>query len=242
MFPQLTILFIAPVTAVFILAMSAAATGNSARSLAATPEVTPAASTQVPATERMPPTMGPPTPTPALPEEGGPAGGVLSGHLYIDTDGNGTRSDGDDPVGDTVVVQLIGASNMIFETTAKTNEDGRWEVRAVPDGTFRVMWNPPLRDPSNLRRTLPAAETIEINPLLIVTRVQRIVEIRDANRILDIDMGMPDEGPVFGGGVQLPPTGTGGGGVGAPALLLAFAAAGSLALAAAIALGRRSRA
>src|SRR5690242_13475092 len=57
----------------------------------------PAMSVTALATEDIPPTPGPPTPTAALPEEGGPPGGVLSGHLFIDTDKSGTRSADDAP-------------------------------------------------------------------------------------------------------------------------------------------------
>lgn len=204
------------------------------------------APTPLATTEPMPATPGPPEPTPRLPEEGGPPGGVLGGHIYIDEDDSGSFTRVDTTPGGTIEVFRIYERQFDYEPeghdlrfSAQTDESGYWERRALPDGRYRVMWDAPVRDPANLARTIPPAERIALDPITTVTRVQRIVEIRDANRIFDIDMGMPDEGPVFGGGVQLPSTGQGDGS-GAPALLLAIAGAGSLALATAVALRRRS--
>lgn len=197
--------------------------------------------------EPLPPTPGPPEPTPRLPEDGGPPGGVIGGHIYIDKDGSGSFTAGDATPGGTIEIFRIYERQFDYEPeghdlrfSAQTDESGYWERRALPDGRYRVMWDAPVRDPANLARTIPPAERIALDPITTVTRVQRIVEIRGANRVYDIDMGMPDEGPVFGGGVRLPSTGTGGDGSGAPALLLAIAGAGSLALATAVALRRRS--
>lgn len=210
-----------------------------------TPDAEPATIPTQPS-EPLPSTPGPPSPTPRLPEEGGPPGGVLGGNIYIDKDDSGSFTPGDTSPGGTLEVFRVYERQFDYETpgydllfTTYTNDSGYWEQRALPDGTYRVMWDAPLRDKANLARTIPPAEQVVINPLLTLTRVTRLVEVRNASRTLDIDMGMPDEGPVFGGGVQLPSTGTGGGGAGAPAVLLGVAGAGSLALAAAMALRRR---
>lgn len=184
-------------------------------SLATTPTTaTPATPTAT--TEAMPPTPGPPTPTPALPEQGGPAGGVLGGYLFIDDVGNGARSAGDGVVaGASVYVERLPRDASDIGPTlfgAVSDVRGYWDVRALPDGRYRVSWDPPVRDPADLARAIPPAADIVVSPLQTLHRPSRIVEIRNANRILNIDFGMPPQSPVIGSvKPQLPRTGTGGG-------------------------------
>jgi hypothetical protein len=68
----------------------------------------------------------------------------------------------------------------------------------------------------------------------VVNVITRTVEIKGANRILDIDFGIPPQPPVPGasGAPQLPPTGSGGGS--AASLWLLY---GVIALSAALGLG-----
>jgi hypothetical protein len=83
--------------------------------------------------------------------------------------------------------------------------------------------------------TSPPVATINLNPAdtvhnNIVHAITRTLEIRGANRILDIDFGIPPQAPMVGGAPQLPSTGTGGGAAASMALLYA-------ALSASVALG-----
>jgi len=71
------------------------------------------------------------------------------------------------------------------------------------------MWNPPVRNPADLARTIPPAQQVVINPMLTVTRVVRTAEILDANRVADLDMGMPAQQPAGNQTVRPPRTGTG---------------------------------
>jgi hypothetical protein len=144
-----------------------------------------------------PPTPGPPTPTPALPEEGGPPGGVISGFLFVDSDGSGSRSEGDLPVGDTVLVYLVNEGGQILDTrSALTGAEGKWEVRALADGRYRIVWQPPLRDPADLARTIPPAEEVQLTPLESVMAVTQIVEIVDGSRVTEVEFGIPSQTPI----------------------------------------------
>lgn len=214
---------------------------------AATPE--PATGSQTPlakATPTLEPqsTPGPPLPTSALPEEGGPPGGVLGGYVYTDDDGDGRRSAGDSTTVGTILVRgvdLVGGGYP-YLFTVQTDVRGYWELRGVPDGHFEVLFDPPLRDPADLARTIPPARVVTIGRDT-VTRAVREVEVVKANRILDIDFGIPVQFPVAAGNgaaPRLPNTGGGGGSMRqAPLLLLAGALALSLLLAAGIARSRR---
>lgn len=96
--------------------------------------------------------------------------------------------------------------------TAEPNPVGEWQVRALSDGRYRVLWDPPLRDRSLLAQTIPPAETIVLNERETTVAVTTTVQITGANRILDINFGIPDEGPIFGSRpIALPETGGGSG-------------------------------
>jgi hypothetical protein len=68
---------------------------------------------------------------------------------------------------------------------------------------------------------VPPVESITINPIRTVHVITRTVEIKGANRIIDIDFGVPPQPPVVGEDVvpQLPSTGSGGGGTASLVLL-----------------------
>jgi hypothetical protein len=198
-------------------------------------------------TEESPSTPGPPSPTPALPEDGGPPGGVLGGYLYSDDDGDGKRSAGDSPVSTQVLVERIPTDSTDLTArnfSADADVKGRWEVRGLADGRYRVSWAPPLRDPADLERSIPPPTDIVLDPEHTVRLPNRIVEIVKANRILDINFGMPHQNPVPGAPQpQLPNTGAGdGGGVSANEAVLFAGLAASAALALGLAAGRRKSA
>ena len=191
---------------------------------AAAPDTPVAMSTArpTPPPEPIPPTPGPPTPTPALPEEGGPSGGVLAGHLYVDMDRSGSLTPGDRPMGGGVSAKGLdlvdGGYPYLFAGTA--DRAGRWEIRGVPDGHYRVMWDASFLPKDQWPLTIPPVETINLNPAdtihdNIVHVITRTVEIKGANRILDIDFGIPPQPSVPGASraPQLPATGTGGGSI-----------------------------
>lgn len=185
----------------------------------------------VPTAVRTPP---PNTPTPTLPEEGGPPGGVLGGHLYIDQNGNGARDEGEGTTGGVVSLRGLdlvdGGHAYIFG--AASDISGYWEFRAVPDGSYQVYWQPPIPD-DQLGKTIPPAESLTLTPNLTIRAIARTVEIKGANRILDIDFGVPPQAPLAGSRVQLPGTGAKGSGSSsasawlvASALAICFAALG----------------
>ena len=188
---------------------------------ASTPEPTPSP------TERPPATLGPATPTPELPEEGGPAGGVISGTLYADLDGDRSRSEGDGAIpGSVVGIERIDDQGVAVEGDGVTSDgNGHWERRSLPDGRYRVTWEPPI-DPKLYSQTIPPAETIVVNPRLTIQRVTQIVEIRGANHVAGVDFGIPRPIPVAG--VSLPSSGTG---TNAGEIARAWLLAGAMALA-----------
>src|SRR5581483_1459956 len=155
-----------------------------------TPSPAPATPTAVTTStpEVIPPTPGPPSPTPALPEQGGPQGGVLSGHLYVDSDQNGKYSAGDSPVGGTVIIDSLDGAGNVLPTgySAATDESGRWELRALPDGTYRVRWDPPVPQ-EQWSRTIPPVVAIALNPNETIHAVAQTVQIHGASRVLNID-------------------------------------------------------
>lgn len=186
------------------------------------------------AQEPLPPTMGPATATPALPEEGGPSGGVLSGHLYVDNDRSNTRSEGDGALPGTVLIELVDEPNALFFTGASADERGLWESRALPDGRYRLIWEPPVRDPADLKGTIPPAEEIQIDERTQAVRVVLFAEVRGASRTYDLDMGIPYQPPLAGPPIHAPNTGEGGSGVGNAstwAFVLGFGAAAVLLIA-----------
>lgn len=208
-----------------------------AASETAQPKVTP--------TEEPPATPGPPSPTPPLPEEGGPAGGVIGGHLYIDENANGRRDEGEGTTGGTIQVDLLTESGETSPTgyVVATDATGYWEARALLDGSYRVLWEPQLRDRASLAHTTPPVQRIVINPNLTISGVVRIVVLKGANRVLDVDFGSPPEPPVAGARVQLPATGnTASGGVSANEIVLIAGLGASFVLALGLALRRRKRA
>lgn len=174
------------------------------------PPPTPPRATPTPAGEPPPPTPPRATPTPALPEEGGPPGGVIAGHLYMDSDGSGDLSAADQPLGYSVMIDAIDDEGQILPAgyVVASDETGRWQVRSVPDGRYRVWWEPPVA-PDQLGQAMPPAETIVINPRLTVVAATRIVTIKGASRVLDIDFGIPYQYPVAVPGVRLPTAGSG---------------------------------
>jgi hypothetical protein len=185
----------------------------------------------------IPPTPPLPTATPLLPEEGGPAGGVLGGHTYVDTDGDRTRSAGDGVSGGTIIVELIGSGGEAADRrSAVTDVTGGWQVRSLPDGTYRVLWEPPV-PPELYAETIPPAEPIALSPITTVYRVIASVEISGANRVLDIDFGVPHQPPVAGA-AQLPSAGQGGESDVIPTGLLALVLMGAAALGLCIAIRR----
>lgn len=139
---------------------------------------------------------------------------------------------------------MNGGYPYAFFTAADST--GHWELRALPDSTYRVMWDPYLPE-DQWPLAIPPVETINLNPLDTVHDntvhvIARIVEIRGANRILDINFGIPPQPPVVGtgGAPRLPSTGSGGGGAANEAVLY-VAIGASLVLAAVGMVLRRRR-
>ncbi len=224
-------------------AQAAATAPLSPTAVVATPP-SPSTTRVVTATEPLPPTPGPDTPTPALPEQGGPAGGVLGGHLFSDEDGDGKFSPADSPVSTGVNVARIPSDSTDLAPgffSADADAKGYWEVRGLADGRYRVTWGPPVRNAADLEKSIPPPTDIVLNPEHTVRLPNRIVEVVKANRILDINFGIPHQDPVFGGArPQLPNTGAGAGaGVSANEFVLFGGLAASAALALGLALARR---
>lgn len=196
-------------------------------------------------TEDLPPTPGPPPPTPLLPEDGGPAGGVAGGHLFIDSNGDGTRSAADQPiVGVTILVYRINQAEdgaLVGWAGSTADAEGNWQLRALPDGLYRALWQPSLRDEALLAQTIPPAEKVVLNPTQTFTSVTLVFEIKGANRVLDLDMGIPKEGPIVERAASTLPESAGdeGGGYGIQLALLAAAIAACIVAASFFTLRRR---
>jgi hypothetical protein len=72
-----------------------------------------------------------------------------------------------------------------------------------------VRWDPALRDPALLPRTIPPAQTLALG-LDEVVVVTTTVEIRNAARLLDVNFGVPLEPPLVDGiPITAPNTGQG---------------------------------
>jgi hypothetical protein len=157
--------------------------------------------------------MGLASPSPSLPEEGGPPGGVISGRLYVDEDGSRSLTSQDGPAaGGVSIDQIDDAGNAIVGEGVEADANGFWQRRALPDGRYRVSWEPPIA-PELYSQTIPPAETIVVNPNLTIQRVVSIVEITNANRVTDVNFGMPAPTPSTGG-IAAPDTGRGTSGTG----------------------------
>lgn len=185
-------------------------------SAAVTPAASPAVVVATHPPESQPATMAPATATPALPEEGGPAGGVISGRLYVDADASGDLSPADGGIqGSVVSLERLGPGSVVVPGDAvHSDRDGYWERRSLPDGQYRVEWEPPI-DPADYDRAIPPAITIVRDPITTVQRVVQTVEIVNGSRVSGINFGIPQPTPVFGGPqapIQLPDTGSGGSG------------------------------
>lgn len=189
-----------------VIAIVTALAVTGATGLAATPP-TPV-STSVPETPPPPP---PPSPTPKLPEEGGPAGAVISGFLYNDVDNSGTLTPGDTPIGgDTVIVEQLDAQDRIIQAfSAISDAKGHWEVRALKDGRYRVRWEPSI-PPSLIIDTIPARQAVALDPLHTADIVAEVVQVSLAAPRVSVNFGLHSV-PVAGSQnkLGLPRTGTG---------------------------------
>jgi hypothetical protein len=155
---------------------------------------------------------------------------------YVDNDGSRSFTSGDTPAGGGVSVRLVyGASMGNFAASLLVDvHTGRWELRAVPPGTYRVAWGAPLRDPADLARTIPRATSYQVTDRESAFGPNQFVTVNDSQRILNIDFGMPKQAPVVG--ASLPSTGRGGVshssvGLAITAAALALAGAGAALLA-----------
>lgn len=66
--------------------------------------------------------------------------GAVTGQVWLDVDGDGTRDDAE-PGRGGVPVSLVGPSGVVDATT--TDDDGRWTFGGVPDGTWRIAARAP---------------------------------------------------------------------------------------------------
>jgi len=151
--------------------------------------------------EPIPPTPGPPTPTPGLPEEGGPPGGVIGGSIIAENVATGER----EPSGGTIVIERLDAP---AERVVLNVQGGAWQARGLADGTYRVRFEPMTA--AEIVEIIPPLEDVQITPIETVRASVRIVEIRNASRVLDVDFIFRFR-PIAGAAdrVQLPDTGGG---------------------------------
>src|SRR5438105_1251397 len=196
---------------------------------AAVQTATPALATPVASTSVFAPsTPPPPTPTPRLPEEGGPPGGVLGGHLYVDNDGSRSFAPGDSVWGGLVLADLLdsdGRSVALFGSAGDAS--GTWQIRALADGVYRLTFDPQIPS-EQMSLTIPPAT---LDPVTNRALMVRTVEIRNANRILDIDFGVPPQSPAISAQApRLPSTGKGGGSWGNPNNVLLLVGLGASAV------------
>lgn len=86
----------------------------------------------------------------------------ISGHVYVDADGNGIRDLGEQGI-PGVLITLTGTStsnNEVLETTL-TDDSGRYEFTQLPSGTFRVTENHPYVMADGLESSSTLATTLE---------------------------------------------------------------------------------
>lgn len=197
----------------------------------------PGSATPVATFEPLPPTPPPPTPTPRLPEEGGPPGGVLGGNIFVDNDANAVRSTGDGTPGGTIVAFRLDERGAITTGNYVTHTDttGNWQLRALPDGMYRVTWDPQIL---GSEVTYPPVEDVVLSPITTIRVVTRVVEIRSASRVLDIDFGISARPPI-GGPIALPESGSHRGSSNAATFLVALGLGVSVAVALALSIARR---
>jgi hypothetical protein len=78
-----------------------------------------------------------------LPEEGGPAGGVIGGRLFVDMDDSGNLSSADAGIRGTVLVERISADGFVESIhDAQSDDEGHWEVRGLPVGRTEFVGIP----------------------------------------------------------------------------------------------------
>jgi hypothetical protein len=155
----------------------------------------------------------------------------------VDNDRSKSYTPGDTTVGGGVGVNRIVDGSFTGGYSALVDASGYWELRALPDGTYFVGWDAAGLPKDQWPLTIPPVETINLEPQDTVHDntvhvITRTVEIKGANRILDIDFGIPPQPPALGSGgePQLPSTGTGSGGV-ANVVVLYIVVGGALTLA-----------
>lgn len=155
----------------------------------------------------------PPTATPALPEEGGPPGGVLGGYVYRDADESGSRTPNDIPIENPTLsvyqLNVDGGQKYFFPAA---DASGRWELRGLADGSYRVIYAPVFRDPSLADLTDPPIESVTLSPNTTLQAMVYEIEIAGANRVLNLHFRLPLDPPPIAVGQQpigLPQTGTG---------------------------------
>jgi hypothetical protein len=166
----------------------------------------------------------PPTPTPALPEEGGPPGGVLSGRVYVDGDGDGTynpvrrerflfEEDGvwkfigeDGGRSEYVHINRAGAGDdgnppgtWGGDYGVAAGDDGVWEARGLPDGRYRIMVAPPV-EPEYWDRASPPVQQVALGDNAPPQGFMVIeATVKDASRTYDLDFLVPPRAPSFTG-------------------------------------------
>jgi hypothetical protein len=169
---------------------------------------------------------------------------VIRGHLYVDNDNSRSRTTGDDGIGSsTVLAEIIrpDGSGGVQHATSSEQRTGAWEFRGLADGTYRILWEPPI-PPELYDETIPPAQEIQISTIETIRVVTTTVEIRGANRVTDIDFGVPRQGPIAAPRA-LPSTGGGGssGHAGLVALASVLVAGPALVIAAELQRRRRRR-
>lgn len=166
------------------------------------------------------------TPTPALPEEGGPPGGVISGYVYVDEDGSRSRTAGDGFGSRAAISADTPRDGGLAFRAVSADDEGRWELRGLADGIYRV-WIVSDAEPTDFSMTIPPTERLVLSEQTSFNAIVQTVEIENASRVTDVNFGFPARVPIAGaGGVTTPNAGTGSD----SSAIAAWALAGAMAL------------
>jgi hypothetical protein len=106
-------------------------------------------------------------------------------------DDSGDLSAADAGIRGTVLVERISADGFVESIhDAQSDDEGHWEVRGLPDGTYRVRWDPPIAD-DELAFTIPPGQTLRLDERETVTVVTTTVTITGGARLMDVNFGVP---------------------------------------------------
>ena len=129
----------------------------------------------------------------------------LSGNLFYDDDGDGSRGQKDRPIGgETIIVDQLDATGAeIQDFIVVSGDDGSWVVGGLARGTYRVLWEPSF-PPELTIRSSPELQDVTLDQNTTIRGIAQTYDLDGVGSVTGIDFGIQVR-PATG----LPSTGTG---------------------------------